>query len=235
MMYILVFVCYNKQGYEAAVSDYITVTAHNNKGALYAGTTLCQILYQDSLHASVPKGKIRDYPQYEVRSMAIDVARIYIPLDYLEEITKYMAYYKLNEIHLGLSNDGGEQSSAFRLESKKYPEINEGIDVYTQEEYKAYQKEVKKYGVRVVSEIDTPAHSGWVAKHNPEFMNPNNNTYINLDSSEAKAFIKSIYDEFLDGDDPVIQSDTFHMGTDEYVDAADANLPEKFAGYRRKA
>ena len=52
---------------------------------------------------------------------------------------------------------------AFRVESKVYPQLNEGLpkdQVYSQEAYKAYQKDAKKYGVDVVTEIDTPAHAG---------------------------------------------------------------------------
>lgn len=37
----------------------------------------------------------------------MDVARIYIPIDYLEEITRYMAYFKMNEIHVHINDDGG--------------------------------------------------------------------------------------------------------------------------------
>lgn len=211
--------CLGDEGYTVEIADVVTVGAYTATGALYAGTSLTQILYQDETHTAIPKGLIRDYPQYEVRSIGYDCGRFYIPLDYLEEITKYMAYFKMNEIHVHLNDDMGEQAYAFRLESKRYPIINSSLnpeEVWSQEDYKAYQKEVAKYGVDVVSEIDTPAHSGFVTLYNRSYTTETNSTYLELSNQEAKEFVKSVLDEFLDGDDPVFQSGKFNIGTDEY-------------------
>ncbi|MBQ8495121.1 MAG: family 20 glycosylhydrolase [Clostridia bacterium] len=208
-----------EEGYTVEIADMVTVNAYAATGALYAGTSLTQILYQDEAHAAIPKGLIRDYPQYEVRSVGYDCARFYIPLDYLTEITKYMAYFKLNEIHVHLNDDSGEQAYAFRLESKKYPVINSSLnpdEVWSQEDYKTYQKEMAKLGIDVISEIDTPAHSGFASLYDRSYTTETNSTYIDLSNEDAKAFIKSLLDEFLDGDDPVFQSGTFNIGTDEY-------------------
>lgn len=208
-----------EEGYTVEISDMVTISAYNLTGVLYAGTSLTQILYQDDEHNSIPKGVIRDYPQYEVRSLGFDCARFYIPLDYLEEITKYMAYFKLNEAHIHLNDDLGEQAYAFRLESKLYPVINSSLnpdEVWTQEDYKAYQEEVAKYGVDVISEIDTPAHSGFMTLYDSNFTTTTNSTYIELTNEDAKAFVKSLLDEFLDGADPVFKSGAFNIGTDEY-------------------
>lgn len=208
-----------EEGYTVEIADMVTVSAYSLTGVLYAGTSLTQILYQDEEHNSVPKGLIRDYPQYEVRSLGFDCGRFYIPLDYLEEITKYMAYFKLNEAHIHLNDDSGEQAYAFRLESKLYPVINSSLnpdEVWSQEDYKAYQKEVRKFGVDVISEIDTPAHSGFMTLYDRSFTTETNSTYIELTNDDAKAFVKSLFDEFLDGEDPVFQSGYFNIGTDEY-------------------
>ncbi|WP_455684540.1 family 20 glycosylhydrolase [Thomasclavelia sp.] len=204
------------EGYTIEIDDYVTVKAPKEKGLLYAGATLSQML-MDNQSMLLPKGLMRDYPQYQVRSTMLDVARFYMPLDYLEEITKYAAFYKLNEIHVHINDDGGEQSTAFRVESKKYPEINSGIpedEVYSQEDYKKYQKEVYRYGVEVVTEIDTPAHCHSINYVDPSIML--DGSHIDLSNPEAIAFIKSLFDEFLDGEDPVFQNQKFNIGTDEY-------------------
>ena len=206
-----------EEGYYIEINDFVSVEAPYNKGILYAGTTLAQILYQDDMKNELPKGMIRDYPAYEIRAMMIDVARFYMPLDYLQEIAKYMAYYKINEIHVHMNDTGGEQSAAYRIESKKYPEINSNLEpdeVYSQEDYRNFQKDVKKYGIDVITELDTPAHAGFVKLYNPDLVF--NNNYINLEKPEAVEFIKSLIDELLDGEDPVIQSEYFHIGVDEY-------------------
>lgn len=204
------------EGYTLEIDDFVMVKAPEEKGLLYAGATLSQ-MFMDNQNLTLPKGLMRDYPQYQVRSTMLDVARFYMPLDYLEEITKYAAFFKLNEIHVHINDDGGEQSTAFRVESKKYPAINSGIpsdEIYSQEDYKKYQKEVYQYGVEVVTEIDTPAHCRSISYVDPSIMLDGN--HINLSNPDAIAFMKSLYDEFLDGDDPVFQNQKFNIGTDEY-------------------
>lgn len=206
-----------EEGYEVEIADQVIVRAHQPKGVLYAGVTLTQILNQDSSRSSLPKGLIRDYPQYEVRACMLDVARFYMPLDYLGEITRYMAYFKLNEIRLHINDNGGENDISFRVESKRYPQINSGLsadEVYSQEDYRAYQKDALKYGIEVVTEIDTPAHAGFVKLARPDLSM--DGFHMDLSKEDAIPFIESLFDEFLDGDDPVVQSTKFHIGTDEY-------------------
>ena len=207
-----------EEGYVLAIDDIAQVSAPEYKGVVYAGATIAQILMQ-SAGNTLPKGLMRDYPQYEVRSTMLDVARFYMPLDYLEEVTKYAAFFKQSEIHIHINDNGGEQSTAFRVESKKYPEINSNLnpdEVYSQEDYKAYQKEVKKYGIDVVTEIDTPAHAGFVALYDSSLML--DGYHIDLSRREPIEFMKSLFDEFLDGEDPVFQNNKFNIGTDEYGD-----------------
>lgn len=203
-----------EEGYTMDIGDILTVKAPAKKGLLYAGTSISQILYQDNTHTKIPKGLVRDYPQYAVRSVMLDVARFYMPIDYLVEVTKYAAYFKLNEIHVHINDDFGEQKSAFRVESKLFPQINQGITYYTQDEYRAYQTEVAKYGIEVVTEIDTPAHSGFLSFYDNSLML--DASHINLSNPKSYEFIENLFNEFLDGENPVIQSSKFHIGTDEY-------------------
>ncbi|MCL2747465.1 MAG: discoidin domain-containing protein [Oscillospiraceae bacterium] len=202
------------EGYEMAIGDILTVTAPTPTGALYAGASITQILSQSGDGRSVPKGLVRDYPQYPVRSFMLDVARFYVPIDYLVEIGKYAAYFKLNEFHVHINETGGEQSASFRVESKKFPKINGGIISYSQEEYRNFQKEIKKFGIDTITEIDSPAHSGFVGLHDPSLML--DGYHINLSNPASWDFMKELFDEFLDGDDPVFQGTRFHIGTDEY-------------------
>lgn len=206
------------EGYAMDIDDILTVTAKTEKGILYGGTSISQILTQAEDHMSVPKGLVRDYPQYEVRAVMLDVARLYIPFEHLVEMTKYAGYFKLSEFRNHINETGGEQSSSFRIESKVYPQLNEGITYYTQEEYKAYQKEAKKFGVDVVTEIDTPAHAGAFGKIDPALMMDGYHLDLRTDEAYARtvSVMKEVFDEFLDGDDPVFQSTKFHIGTDEY-------------------
>jgi len=206
-----------KEGYSIEISDFVAIEAATPVGNLYAATTLTQIFSQDKEHDQLPKGYIRDYPAYQIRACMLDVARFYVPLNYLEEITKFMAYFKINEVQLHINDDGGEQNAAFRVESKKYPSINSGLkkhEIYSQDAYRQYQKVAARFGIDVITEIDAPAHCRFVALYDTSYML--DDSHINLKNDEAVGFIQKLYDEFLDGDDPVFQSKNFHIGADEY-------------------
>ncbi|MBQ9085546.1 MAG: family 20 glycosylhydrolase, partial [Clostridia bacterium] len=208
------------EGYTVTLGEYIEISAPTNKGLLYGGTNVAQMLTLYEGYA-LPCGIIRDYPQLEVRSIMLDVARVYIPLDYLGEISRYMAYYKLNRMSVHINDVGGEQTCCFRLESKLYPEINTGVpadEIYSQEDYRAFQKNALNYGVEVVTEIDTPAHAGFVKLYDSTLMLDNSHIDLSGENYDRSvAFIKSLLDELLDGDDPVIVGDRFNVGMDEYT------------------
>lgn len=209
-----------KEGYYMNIGDAVTISApaDTENGWIYGAASITQILYQsDDLTA--PKGLTRDYPQYEVRAGMIDVGRMYIPLEYLKEMTTYMSFYKMNEAHIHINDYWGQSGySAFRLESKKYPSINAKDGYYTQEEYRQYQKDMKAYGVDVITEIDAPYHAD--AFKDVEGVVMWKPGYLDIRTEEAYnanvKFMESLIDEYLDGDDPVIQSEYFHIGTDEY-------------------
>lgn len=206
-----------REGYHIEIGDVVKVTAPTKKGCLYAGTTLAQMLASDAGHDNLPKGIVGDYPAYEIRGCMLDVARFYIPLDYVKEMVRYMAWFKINEVQMHINDDGGEQSAGFRVESRRFPAINSGLnpsEVYSQEDYRQFQQEMAKYGVDIITEIDTPAHCRFVALHNPSYML--DDSHIDLKNRDAIGFIKSLYDEFLDGDNPVFISRNFHIGADEY-------------------
>ncbi|MBQ9115697.1 MAG: discoidin domain-containing protein, partial [Clostridia bacterium] len=213
------------EGYTVELSDRVTVLAYNGVGALYGGTTVAQLLTLYEGYA-LPKGMIRDYPAYEVRSSMMDVARHYVPLDYLTEMSKYLAYFKVNQIHVHINDNGGQQGSAFRVESKKYPAINAAYlngNIYSQEDYRAYQKEMLRYGVKVITEIDSPGHAGFAGLYDKSLVIANATGYLDLVNNYDGniEFMQGLLDEFIVGDEenpPVIlnEIDTIHLGMDEY-------------------
>lgn len=210
-----------EEGYEIDIGDILTIRALTETGILYGGTSVSQILSQDPAHKTIPKGQVRDYPQFAVRAIMLDVARQYIPLEYLSEMTRYAGYFKLSEFRNHINDNGGEQSAMFRLESKVYPQLNADVpkeQIYSQEDYIAYQKEAKTYGVDVVTEIDTPAHAGAFGKIDETLLMDGYHLDLRTEESYQKAItvMKNLFDELLDGADPVIQNGKFHIGTDEY-------------------
>lgn len=136
-------------------------------------------------------------------------------MEYLQEMTIYMAYYKLNEVQVHVNDYWGATGySAFRLECDTYPMITATDGSYTKEEYRQYQIDMKNYGINVITEIDTPYHAEC-------FRNVPGVKMLKagaLDIREQSSYdvIEAVLDEYLDGPNPVIQSDKFHIGTDEY-------------------
>ncbi|MCI9311907.1 MAG: family 20 glycosylhydrolase [Erysipelotrichaceae bacterium] len=209
------------EGYYMNIDDSVTISAplDTRSGWIYGAASITQILYQNNHTA--PKGLTRDYPQYEVRAGMIDVGRMYIPLEYLKEMTIYMSFYKLNEAHIHINDYWGQSGySAFRLESEVYPSIVAKDGYYTKNEYRQYQKDMKVYGVDVITEIDAPYHAEafkdipgvvmWSGK--PGYLDIRTDAAFNANAH----IMETLIDEYLDGADPVIQSNNFHIGTDEY-------------------
>lgn len=97
---------------------------------VYWGTrTLLQIAEQNKEDLALPKGEIRDYPDYAMRGFMIDCGRKFIPMSYLRDYVKIMAYYKMNTLQIHLNDNGFKQYfeqdwnktyAAFRLESDTY-------------------------------------------------------------------------------------------------------------------
>ena len=202
------------EGYTiTATESLIEIKAPTEVGLLYGGISVVQSCTADGFF---PCGSAVDYPAYPVRSGMLDVGRAWIPLDYVNEITRYMAYYKMNEIHLHINDDGSNSYSGFRLESDMKGLATEG-EYYTKDEYRAYQKEMLEYGVTVITEIDTPYHSSCYAKaENPPAYLPGNNRCLDISKPETIEFVKNLFAEYLSGDDPVIVNKIIHIGTDEY-------------------
>lgn len=230
------------EGYTLDIGDNLILTSTTERGIIYGAATIAQIMMQSEDKRSLPKGLARDYPQYPVRGFMIDTARYHIGIEYLEEVTKYAAFYKMNQVHLHLNDGAGETNTSFRIKSDKYPELNRAYTeacengeekLYTKKQYIDYQKEIMKYGIEVVSEIDTPSHCGAIvdaskseeAKKNGFSSVELNNWQLDLRDEkfeETLKFVQSVYEEFLGGEAPIFLSDKVHIGTDEWVRDAGA-------------
>ena len=126
-----------KEGYLMVNDDAgLKIYSSTKTGLLYGTVTVEQILYQDSEHANVPKGVIRDYPAYEMRGVMFDIARIPTRISFLNDYTKIMKWYKLNEMQLHINDnqwsdpaysakyeDWADTEASHRLESELFPSL----------------------------------------------------------------------------------------------------------------
>jgi len=170
------------EGYELTVTPYnIRIEADKAAGLIYAVQTLRQMLPPEiESHAAVKKPleipclHIQDQPRYSWRGLMLDCSRTFLPTAYLRSTIDRMALYKLNMLHLHLTDDQG-----WRLEIKKYPELTTvgahyaagyggGGGFYTQQEMRDLIAYAGERNITIVPEIEMPGHSTEVLAAYPE-------------------------------------------------------------------
>ena len=107
------------QAYRLAVTpDAIVIQGGSYGGVAAAVATLRQLLWcaPQRLHAV----EIVDAPRFAWRGAMLDVARHFFTVQEVKSLLDRMALYKLNRLHLHLSDDQG-----WRVEIKRYPRLTE--------------------------------------------------------------------------------------------------------------
>ncbi|WP_127590158.1 discoidin domain-containing protein [Paenibacillus lautus] len=199
------------------VGEYVSITSSSATGAFFGTRTALQIIKQNE-DRTIPRGEARDYPKYEKRGLMIDVARKYFTIDFLRDYVKQLSWYKMNMFQIHLNDDVGTPfadgtTAAYRLESTTYPGLASGNGHYTKQEFKELQWMAMDYGINVVPEIDTPGHSRAFTSYNPALGNERG---LDISKPETVEFVKSLFNEYLDGSDPTFVGPEAHIGTDEY-------------------
>lgn len=111
------------EGYRLTVTPQeVTLAASSPAGAFYGLQTLEQLAQNSQGEAGIalPCLTIEDYPAYAWRGMMLDVSRHFYTLEYLKQQIDLLAYYKMNKLHLHLTDDQG-----WRMEIKKHPELTQ--------------------------------------------------------------------------------------------------------------
>lgn len=149
----------------------VKISSSGEAGLFYGIQTLIQLLPAEVTHRTVqqiswtiPQGKISDSPQYGYRGSMLDVARHFISVEDVKYYIDQMATYKLNYLHLHLSDDQG-----WRIEIKSWPKLTEiggSTQVgggtggfYTQAEYTDLVNYAAERYITIVPEIDMPGHT----------------------------------------------------------------------------
>ena len=227
------------EGYSIEIGDAVAISANTTTGAYWATRTLLQILEQyEGTH--LPKGTVRDWPDYAVRGFMIDCGRKFIPMDYLKTYAKIMAYYKMNTLQVHLNDNGFKQYfgndwdktyAAFRMESDLFPELTAKDGFYTKDEFRQFQKDAAKIGVNIIPEIDVPAHSLAFTHFRKELGTEKYGMdHLDLYNPAVITFLDSLFTEYLEGEDPVFVGKQVHIGTDEYSNAEKETV-EKFRAF----
>lgn len=117
------------EGYRLNVSrGAVVLTAYTTEGLFRGIQTIRQMLPAEIEKTSVvtgvawtiPGAAVVDYARYEIRSIALDVARKYFTKEEVMRQIDLFAQYKLNTVHIHMSDDQG-----FRIAFDGYPELSQ--------------------------------------------------------------------------------------------------------------
>lgn len=165
------------EGYEMSIEENrIKITAQTRAGSFNACQTLLQALPVTifaGAELSAATGTITDYPVYGYRGAMLDVARHFFNVEEVKQFIDYLAMYKMNHLHLHLSDDQG-----WRIEIKSWPKLTEiggSLEVgggpggfYTQEQYAEIIDYAMVRNITIVPEIDMPGHTNAALASYPE-------------------------------------------------------------------
>ncbi|MEL4180420.1 beta-N-acetylhexosaminidase [Roseateles sp. PN1] len=218
--------------------DEILIQAAENSGAFYATQTLLQLLPQEakltaaSAGFELPAVDINDAPRFEWRGIMLDVARHFHDVRRVKRVIDNMAFYKLNRLHLHLSDDQG-----WRLAIKAYPKLSTvggrgdhsrpdaPAQFFSAEDIRSIVRYATERYIEVIPEIDMPGHSGAAARAYPEFFD--GLVTFNPAKPETYRFIDTLLGELVE----LFPGRYIHFGGDEvWVEKTRwAQMPEVLA------
>ena len=225
-----------EEGYTLTVTDRVVISAPTVKGLYWGTRTLLQML-DNSKGKSLPKGVVRDWPDYSYRGAFLDCGRKFLPMSMLRDYVRILSYYKMNALQIHLNDNGFKQFfdndwmktyAAFRMECDTYPGLTARDGYYTKREFVDLQLLADSLGVEIIPEIDMPAHVLAFTQYKPEIASEKYGMdHLDLFKPETYTFLDALLKEYLDGPNPVFRGKYMHIGTDEYSNA-DREVVEKF-------
>ncbi len=223
------------EGYVLTATDKVVeVQATTGAGLFYGVQTLLQMTKEAN---KVALGTITDEPRFEYRGMMLDVSRHFFGLDFVKKQIDAMAYYKLNRLHIHLTDAAG-----WRIEIKKYPRltnfaawrtgktwkewwngdrkyVEEGSEgavggYFTQDQCREIVEYAKKHYITVIPEIEMPSHSEEVLTAYPELSCthvPYKQADFCVGNEKTFEFLENVLLEVME----IFPSEYIHVGGDE--------------------
>jgi len=209
----------------------VNILANTFFGARHGLQTLTQLMAYDCMHNAlmvVDRAIVIDKPVFTYRAVTLDTSRNFFTIESLKKMVDAMSYNKLNVLHWHITD-----THSFPFFTNRVPQMvaygaYSPYQVYYPEDVIELVRYARVRGVRIVPELDAPAHVGngwqWAEKEGRGRMavcvnqepwqqycvqppcgqlNPLHEGMYNV--------LGDIYKDFLD----VFQTDLFHMGGDE--------------------
>ena len=217
-----------------ATKNGVEIQAKSGAGLFYGVQTLLQMATDAN---QIALGTITDEPRFEYRGMMLDVSRHFFGLDFVKKQIDAMAYYKLNRLHIHLTDAAG-----WRIEIKKYPRLtnfaawrsgktwkewwngdrkymeegSEGAEggYFTQDQCREIVEYAKKHYITVIPEIEMPSHSEEVLTAYPELSCthvPYKQADFCVGNEKTFEFLENVLLEVME----IFPSEYIHVGGDE--------------------
>ncbi len=241
------------EGYVLAIEkNGVVLEALSPAGLFYGVQTLVQMF--DG--ARVPVGRIVDAPRFAYRGMMLDVSRHFFDVSFIKRQIDAMARYKLNHLHLHLTDAAG-----WRVEIERYPRLTdlaawrthatwkewwnggrkyvdkaaEGAHggYYTQAEVRDIVDYARRHYITVIPEIEMPSHSEEVLVAYPELScshAPYEGSDFCVGSEATFEFLENVLLEVM----RLFPSEYIHIGGDEASKQAWKSCPKCQARMQRE-
>lgn len=160
------------EGYELNIDEKLLELSAQTEAGLIRGIQTIRQLLPPEIESDtqvegpweIASGTITDIPEFAYRGAMLDVARHFFSVSDVKQFIDYLAFFKMNALHLHLTDDQG-----WRIEIKSWPKLTthggstqvgggEG-GFYTQEEYKEIVRYAAERHIMIIPEIDMPGHT----------------------------------------------------------------------------
>lgn len=224
------------EGYRLEVDGAgVRLVAKTETGLFYGKQTLLQLLTPDGL----PYVKINDHPRFPYRGLHLDVSRHFFDKEEVKKLMNVMSYYKLNTLHLHLTDAGGwrlqidkypklTQEGAFRTQSdwrewwdngKDRQYVKEGTEgayggYYTKDDIRELVAYAAEKHITIIPEIEFPAHSDEVFVAYPELCcagKSHTGGDFCIGNPKTFEFMENVLSEIIE----LFPSEYIHIGGDE--------------------
>ena len=231
----------------------ITVKAADMKGAAHGLTTLHQLILT-AKDNKLPAVSIQDQPTFGYRGLMLDCSRHFWTVDELKETIDHISFFKLNTLHLHLTDNQG-----WRMAIEKYPSLTEAGTYYydypemsgkyyTKEDLKEVVRYALSKGVEIIPEIDLPGHATALLAALPE-LSCNGGTFetypeergwgdrkradenmVCIGNQKVYEFAADVVDALVE----IFPSKYIHFGGDEVPTKIWEKCPKCMALYKRE-
>ena len=217
--------------------DGVRITSADEAGAFYAQQTLTQMISENNGVKELQCCVVNDCPRFSYRGLHFDVSRHFRSLDFLKKQIDAMALYKMNRMHIHLTDAAG-----WRMEIEAYPKltsfaawrpqqkwkdwwygdrlyVEEGTEgayggYYTKDQMRELVEYARQRHIEVIPEIEMPGHSEEVLAAYPELSckgKPYSQGEFCVGNEETFRFLETVLEEVME----VFPSEMIHIGGDE--------------------